>query len=703
MDTNQLKAILEAEIDDAIGFIETETVSDRKYALQSYLRQPYGNEVEGKSSIVTGEVAEAIDGALPALVRIFTASDEVAQFDPVAAGDEPTAKQATDYCNYILLKDNDGVMIFHDWFKDALLQKNGIVKAYWEDKEDVTKEAYEGLSDDELAMLMSDKEVEVVEQDSQEFPVLDQMGMPAVGPDGMPMMYGIHNITVKKKMKSGRVQVENVPPEEFIISKKARKMADSPFVAHRRIISRGDLIAMGFDKDVVEGLPIGDTLTYNPERVIRYEQSEQPEDNQSLDPAMQDIEVYECYIRADMDDDGIAELRQVFYAGNEILSEEETDYVPFYSICPIPIPHKFFGQSFADRTTDIQLIKTTILRQMLDNLYLTNNARVVAIEGQVNLDDLLTSTAGGVIRAKSQGAVQQLTVQSIASQSFPMLEYLDQTAAKRTGVSDASQGLDPAILQNVTAAAVASMQQAGAGKIEMVARIFAETGVKDLFKGIMHLVTKYQNKDRIIRLRNEYIPIDPRTWATEYDISVNVGLGAGNRQEQMAMLSMIVQKQEQLLGAFGMANPYVSPAQYRNTLGRMVEAAGFKDSAEFYKAIPPEMDQQLQNPPPQQQQADPMAQAAMAKMQADIQASQAKAQADLQTQQAKAQADIQLAREKAAADLQLQREKFAAQMDFDRQKLVAELQMKQQEFEAEVQIKASKVAAGITSNVEIPG
>ena len=237
----------------------------------------------------------------------------------------------------------------------------------------------------------------------------------------------------------------------------------------------------------------------------------------------------------------------------------------------------------------------------------------------------------------------------------------------------------------------------------MVARIFAETGVKDLFKGIMHLVTKYQNKERIIRLRGDYIAVDPRSWASEYDISVNVGLGAGNRQEQMAMLGLIVQKQEQLLGAYGLGNPYVSPAQYRNTLGRMVEAAGFKDSAEFYKAIPPELDQQLQNPPPQQQQVDPMAQAAMAKMQADIQASQAKAQADLQTSQAKAQADIQLAREKAAADLQLQREKFAAQMDFDRQKMVAELQMKQQEFEVEAQIKAAKVAAGITSNVEIPG
>lgn len=693
MDTNQLKAILEAEIDDAIGFIETETVADRKYALQSYLRQPYGNEVEGKSSIVTGEVAEAIDGALPSLVRIFTASDEIAQFDPVGPQDEASAKQATDYCNYVMLKDNDGVLIFHDWFKDALLQKNGIVKAYWEDKTDTTKEAYEGLSDDEVAMLLSDKEVEVVEQSTETFPILDQMGMPAMGPDGMPATYGVHNITVKKSEKSGRVKVENVPPEEFIISKKARKIADAPFVAHRRVISRGDLIAMGFDRDTVENLPAGDDLSFNPERVIRHDQSEQPNDTQSLDPAMQEIEVYECYIRADMDDDGIAELRQVFYAGNEILSDEETDYVPFYSLCPIPIPHKFFGQSFADRTTDIQLIKTTIIRQMLDNLYLTNNARVVAVEGQVNLDDLLTSTAGGVIRAKSQGAVQQLAVQSVAAQSFPMLDYLDQTAAKRTGVSDASQGLDPSILQNVTAAAVASMQQAGAGKIEMVARIFAETGVKDLFRGIMHLLTKYQNKERLIRLRGEYISIDPRTWATEYDISVNVGLGAGNRQEQMAMLGLIVQKQEQLLGAYGPSNPFVSPGQYRNTLGRMVEAAGFKDSAEFYKAIPPEVDEQLQQPAPQQQpQVDPMAQAAMAKAQADIQASQAKAQVD-----------IQLAREKAAADLQLQREKFAAEMEFERQKLAAELQMKQQEFNAEVQIKASKVAAGITSNVEIPG
>ena len=691
MDNLKLKSLIEAEIDDSIGYIESETVEQRKQALQAYLRQPYGNEVEGKSSIVTGEVAEAIDGALPSLVRIFTASDELMVADPVNPGDEAGAKQVTDYLNWIVLKDNPGVILFHDWFKDALLQKNGIVKAYWEDKTDVSKEKYQGLTDDELALLLQDPDIEIVSQDITSTPVVDPAMAQAIEvAGGMVPMFNTHDVTIKKTNKSGKVTIENVPPEEFLISKKARTILDAPFVAHRRLMRRGDLIAMGFDKKIVESLGTGDDLDYTPERVTRFSAGEQPSDFESNDPSMQDIEVFECYIRTDMDDDGIPELRQVFYAGNEILSEHECDYVPFYSICPLPIPHKFFGNSLADRTTDLQLIKTTITRQMLDNLYLTNNARVVAVEGQVNLDDLLTSTAGGVIRAKSPAAVQQLNVQNVAAQSFPMLEYLDRIQAKRTGVSDASQGLDPSILQNVTAAAVASMQQAGAGKIELIARIFAETGVKDLFRGILHLVTKYQQKEKIIRLRGQFVAIDPRTWANEYDISVNVGLGAGNRQEQMAMLAMVLQKQEQILGAYGMANPYVSPAQYRNTLGRMVEAAGFRDSAEFYKPIPVELDQQLQAP--QQPQPNPQVQIAMAQVQADIQA-----------KQAKAQADIQLAREKAAADLQLEREKAMAEMQLEREKFAMEMQQKQQEFQAEAQIKAAKVMSGITTNVEIPG
>jgi hypothetical protein len=710
MEQNELKSILQAEIDDAIGFIESETVEQRKQALEAYLRQPYGNEVEGKSSIVTGEVAEAIDGALPSLVRIFTGSENIVVFEPQGPMDEASAKQATDYCNWVFSRDNEGVSILHDWFKDALLQKNGILKAYWEDKEDITKERYFDLTNDELAMLMSDETMEIVEQDTTEFPIFDPMGQPVIDPMGMPVMGATHNVVVQQKKKSGKVTIENVPPEEFLISKKARTIADSPFVAHRQMLTRSTLVAMGFNKKQIEGLQMGDALAYTPERVARYAAGEQPYQTQTDDPSMQEIEVFECYVKTDIDGKGIASLVQVFYASNEILEDEkgkemieEVDYVPFHSICPIPIPHKFFGNSLADRTVDLQLIKTTITRQMLDNLYLTNNARVVAVEGQVNLDDLLTSTAGGVIRAKSQGAVQQLVVQNVANQAFPMLQYLDTIQSKRTGVSDASQGLDPSVLQNVTAAAVASMQQAGAGKIELMARIFAETGVKSLFKGILHLLCKYQDKARLVRMRGEFVEFDPRTWANQYDVSINVGLGAGNRQEQMAMLSMVLAKQEQLIAQYGPANPYVSPAQYRGTLGRMVEIAGFKDSAEFYKAITPEQDQMLSNPPPQEQQMPPEIQALMARTQAEIQANQAKAQADMQMQQQQMQIDMEMAQQKAALEMQLLREKEGAKLQLEREKQQAYFALKQQEFEAEAQLKAMKIGAGITSNVEIRG
>ncbi len=693
MSQDKLKSIIESEIDNSIGFLETETTQQRTDALSFYLRQPLGNEVEGKSSIVTGEVAEAVDGALPPLVRIFSSSDEVVRFDPRGPQDEAGAKQATEYCNWVFMRDNAGLIIMHDWFKDALLQKVGVVKAYWEDKEDVTKEKYRDLSDDELAMLLSDETMEVVEKEVVENPVLDPAGNPVLEPMGQPVMYSSNSVTVQKKKKSGHVVVENVPPEEFLISKRAKKSPkDAPFVAHRRLITRSDLIAMGFDKDIVDGLQASSALTYSPEYLARVAPGENPDDGISVDESMETIEVFECYVTADIDGDGIAELRQVFYASNEILSDEETDYIPFHSLCPIPTPHKFFGESLADRTMDLQLIKTTITRQILDNLYLTNNARVTAVDGQVNLDDLLTATAGGVVRIKSQGAVQQLAVQPVAAQAFPMLQYLDSIQQKRTGVTEASQGLDPSILQNVTAAAVASMQQSAAGKIEMIARIFAETGVKSLFQGILHLLCKYQDKPRIIRMRGQYVQFDPREWSNQYDVDINVGLGAGNRQEQMAMLNMVLAKQEQVLQTMGPANPLVSMGQYRNTLGRMVEAAGFKDSAEFYKSITPELDQQLSNPPPQEPQMPPEVQAYMAKTQADIQA-----------QQAKAQADIQLAREKAAAEIQLMREKEAARLQFEREKSAAELQLKQEEFLAEAQMKAMKVGAGITSNVEIPG
>jgi len=659
MDEGKVKSIVENEIDNAIGYLDSETTEDRTRALEYYLRQPYGNEREGRSSIVTGEVAEAIDGALPQLMRVFTTTEDIVYFEPRGQQDEESAKQATDYCNWAFYRDNDGLIILHNWFKDALLQKVGVVKSYWDQKTDVTKEEYKNLTEDELALLLSDQSLKVVKQEIEYTEMSDMMGNVIQIPS--------YEVYVQRTEESGQVKIENVPPEEFLIAKSARNIEEANFVAHRRLMTRSELVAIGYDQKVVDDLASYNDLEFSSERIARFPNGEQPDQNNSLDFSMETVEVYECYIRIDEDDDGIAELRRIVYCGSEILEDEETDYVPFHSICPIPIPHKFFGQSLADRTMDIQLQKSTITRQSLDNLYLTNNARVGYVDGQVNVDDLLNSTAGGVIRMKNPNALVPLTVASTFGQAMPMLEYLDAVQAKRTGVSDSQAGLDPDVLSNVTATAVAAMMKSNSGKLELIARIFAETGVKSLFKGILHLLGKYQDKPRVVRMRGKYVQFDPRTWANQYDVSVNVGLGSGDRDQKLAMLQMVLAKQEQIIQQYGASNPLVSIGQYRNTLAKFIESAGFKDANEFMNEITPEQNAALSQPQP----PSPDAQAQVAEMLAQV---------EREKTQAKAQID--------AAKLDLERQTLEA--EFTRKGI--EINMKNQKDSAELRIKEAELA-----------
>jgi hypothetical protein len=428
---------------------------------------------------------------------------------------------------------------------------------------------------------------------------------------------------------------------------------------------------MGYDPKIVDELSTGDLLDFTPERVARYGAGEEPfNTNNSDDESMERIEYYECYVKTDLDEDGVAELHRVCYADNQVLMHEECDYVPFHSVCPIPIPHKFFGQSLADRAMDLQLIKSTVTRQMLDNLYLTNNYRVGAVEGQVNLDDLLTSTAGGVIRIKNPNALVPMTVQSSASQSFPMLEYLDSVQAKRSGVSDAQQGLNPDILSNVTATAVSAMTSASQGKLELISRIFADTGVSSLFKGILALICKYQNKERIIKVHNSFVPMNPREWTTQYNLTVNVGLGTGGKQEQLATMQMILQKQEEVIKNYGLANPLVNLKQYRDTLAKFVNMAGFKDDSAFLMEVSEEQAM------------------AMAK-----QAAEAPPEEDSNTKAAAILAEVE--REKAQMKMQSDMAKLELekqQMELDASKQLLELEQQKLKFEKEMALKQLELA-----------
>ena len=685
-DNRTLVNLIGSQIDDSLGFIQTETSYERQTALEYYLREPYGNEVEGRSQIVTGEVAEVVDGALPQIMKVFTSSSKAVEFEPVNEGDGALAEQITAYVNHIFYKDNNGFEIMHDWFKDGLLQKVGVVKAYWNDKKDITKEKYYNLTEDELAMIMQDEEVEIVEQEEVEEvieqepqPMIDpQTGQPVADEMGMPLMMEVppivniyYNVKCKRTKDFSKVKIETIAPEEFLIDKRATTIEDATFVAHRSLVTRSDLIAMGYDPKVVETLSIGDTLDFTPERIARYGRGEEPMNtNDTNDESMELVEYYECYLRTDLDKDGIAELHRVCYADNQVLMSEECDYVPFHSVCPIPVPHKFFGQSLADRAIDLQLIKSTVTRQMLDNLYLTNNYRVGAVEGQVNLDDLLTSTAGGVIRIKNPNALVPMTVQSSAGQSFPMLEYLDGIQAKRTGVSDAQQGLNPDILSNVTATAVSAMTSASQGKLELIARIFADTGVSSLFKGIMHLVCKYQDKERIIKINNQFVPMNPREWNTQYNVTVNVGLGTGGKQEQLATMQMILAKQEEIIKGYGLNNPLVNLKQYRDTLAKFVNMAGFKDDSQFLMEISEEqamqMAKQAAETPPEED--------------ANTKAAKVLAEVEREKAQMKMQSDM--------AKLELERE----QMELKAAKEMLSIQQERAKFEQEMAMKELELA-----------
>ena len=682
MTEEQLKALLDNYIDDSQNAYQ-DVEGDVQKATDYYLGKPYGNEVSGKSSVTTREVAEAVDGALPQLLKIFTQSVDVVEFTPQNDGDATVAENVTQYVNHIFEKDNAGAIIMHNWFWDALVNKVGIVKAYWDVREDANEEEYFGLSQDELAMLMQEPSVEIVGQ--EEFPgEMIPVGVdPMSGEELTQQAPSTYNVKLKKTVDASRVKIENVSTAEFMIDRHADCIDDARFVAQRKMLTRSDLVSMGYDKDIVAELSTDEDIGINADG---FEYNPINADINNTDPSQDLIAYYECYIDIG-DEEGTAKKHRICYASKQILSDEEIDYVPFYSLCPFPVPHTFYGQSMADRTMELQFIKSTITRQMLDNLYLTNNSRVGAVEGQVNLDDLLNSTAGGIIRMKNPNAIVPMQVQSSAGQSFPMLEYLDGVQAKRTGVSDMNQGLDANVLQNVSATAVATMTAQSQGKLELIARIFADTGIKHLMKGLLHLVCKYQDQPRAMAINGKPMNIDPREWDNQYNVSINVGLGNGTGDEKIAMLQMILAKQEQILMQYGLDNPLVNLKQYRETLAKFINASGYKDDAQFLNEIDEQMMQQVMQADAQQDKTPPEVKASQEIAKAEIAKAQMKAQTDAQAQQLKMQ-ELQFKVQMEQQELELQ----AKQQQMDASKELLKIQQERLKLESDVALHKAELA-----------
>ena len=607
LDDPKLRSILQGQINNAIGYLGGLLSDQREKSLEYYQGDKLGNEMAGRSQVVSTDVADTIESLLPILLRVFTSSDKVVRCEPVKAEDEPLADQATAYLNHIFYKENDGFTLLYNFFKDALIEKNGVLKVFYDETEEVEHETYKNLTDEEYKVLIDSPEVEILEdevkEDVQADKAIDELEdqMAAQGMDMDIPTPKLHDCKIKRTAKKGKIKVESIPPEEFLIDKAAVRLEDADYVAHRVQLTRTQLIEMGYSKEEVYNLPTSDSTILNTEKLARFRNIEDYPYDTSNDPSTQRIQIYENYIRYDYDGDGIAELRKVVSVGSsayQILENMPCDQIPFVSVTPIPMPHRFYGRSVAELVEDIQLMKSTVMRQLLDNMYLTNNNRVAIMDGMVNMDDLLTTRPGGVVRTKQppNQVMQPIQAQPISQQAFPLLEYLDQVREVRTGVTKYNQGLDSESL-NKTATGISAIMNQTQMRSELIARIFAETGVKDLFRKMFALSVKYQDKEKIIQINNEYIPVLPTEWKDRFNVSITVGLGTGTKEQQVVMLNNILQKQLQAFELQGRRDyPMVTMKNIYNTLSKIIENAGLQTVGSYF--IDPIKGQKLMSPPP---------------------------------------------------------------------------------------------------------
>ena len=598
MDEDELENTVRQYITDAIQYIDDDISPIRAESTRYYKGDPFGNEVDGRSQVVSRDVRDSVQAVLPSMMRVFFGSEQSVEFVPRNADDVPMAEQATDYINYILEQDNDCISIFYSVFKDALMNKGGFVKWWWDDSIEVHTYTYENLDEGGLALLMEEEGVEAVAVDAQPAPGVPEEQIEMMQAQGMPIPQ-IYSAEIKRSIKRNKVRIETMPPEEFFVDAAATSLDDAMVVGHRTMATVSSLVALGYDRDMLEEhLTDEVAFTNTDEYWARYS------DRSDIGP----LSAYErrrvlyveawCYI--DYDGDGIAELRRVCTVGDnyKVVNNEPATSIPFAMFACDPEPHVFFGSDLADLTKDIQRIKSAVLRGMLDSLSFALYPRTGVVEGMVDIDDVLNPEVGSIIRMRQPGMVQQLDVPFLGKEAFPMISYLDDMKESRTGQTAASQGLDPDVLQSTTRAAVTATIRGAEQHLEMMARLFADNGFKRMFKGILKLVIEHQDRERVIRLRDQWVPVDPRVWDSSMDVSVNVGLGSGMTDERLAVLNQVLLRQQEALEKLGPSNPIVGLGNVRYTLSKMLEISGYKDSSQFFKPIPIDWEPPPPEPPP---------------------------------------------------------------------------------------------------------
>lgn len=634
MDEDALLTHVNRLADDAKDYIDSSLMGNWAAAQKYYFGDKMGNEKKGQSQVISKDVSDAVDWIMPSLMDIFTGGDEAVKFEPRTPEDVEEAEQKTNYINYLFYRKNKGFMTLHNFFKDALMFKLGIVKHYFEEEVKVSTELYSGLDEQDLSNLLLEDDVELIERTD-----VDD---------------GTIEVRISRKETSSSVKVEGVPPEEFIVDRWAKDVKDATFVGQRKQMTRSELRALGYPDSKLDELPWGNEQYYGTDRLraVREEYNgnyTQGVDDPEAGEANRKVWIVEAYVRIDYDGDGLTELRRIVFSGNTLLSNEEWDLIPYSTITPNPIQHELYGQSIYDAVKDIQDIKTTLLRNQLDNMYLTNKGRWVVVDGQVNLNDLQNNVAGGIIREKMQGALRPLDTPALPQGTYEMTGYLDQVSSNRTGVSARTQGLDDKVLNSHTGASqINKVMSVAEQRLKLIARIFAETGVKDLFDNIAKLVTKYQNKEEVFRLNGKFVRVNPASWKHDTELMVTVGMGTNDKDQKAMFLQRMMEMAQMVIGQGGMGI-LTNESKIYNILTEFTENAGYKDYEKYW--LDPATEESKQ------------AKQAFMQAQAKPKPDEIKANADAQKKQADAQKDqMQLQMEQKFKDIEIRQAQLEMQL-----------------------------------------
>lgn len=679
---DDLLALLQRKEDSAAQYVHGQLGQERETALREYYRMPYGTEEDdGWSKIVSSDVADSVEWILPALLKTFTSTDKAVSFEPTTAKDVAGAEQATDACNYVFYKQNNGFLVLYTAIKDMLTVRNCAVMWRKETKETVSSMPFKGATHEMLAMLLQQEDSEI--ESASQAPIIGQDGQPQIDPmTGQPMM-GFDG-RIKKTEKKTICKVEAFSPDNLLVESDwtSPLLQECPYVCRLMRVTASDLVEMGLkldDDDDLEASDVPNGAASRLSDVQRTDQSTMGYDDD--DEAMSDGWLRIEYVLADADGDGIAERLCVYRLEDKILKKEVVSHVPIATASPVLNTHRWDGQSIHDLVADLQKLHTELLRQTLNNLYLTNNPRTKVLTDSnwsplANLDDLLDSRPGGIIRQRDPNAVTEQVTPFAAAASMPMLEYVQGMRENRTGVSRTSMGMNPDSL-NSTATGRQIDQSASQQRIELIARIIAETLVKPIFQGILKVLTDGEMQKLAFRLRDEFVEYDPNEWRDSYDMTINVGLGTGDSQLKATQLTNIYQMQQA-----GMPMGLATPQNLYHTMSKIVENSGFKDVQNFI--------QDPKNVPPQPQQPPLPLQIEQMKIQADAQKHQAESQNDIQKFQAETQmtreveqikADAKLQEIRANLELQASNDQRDAEREMHKAQMDAQLAQQQLEFD----------------------